>query len=230
MGGLKCPNLQWYYWAAQLRSIMFYFTTEVSPAWLELESCSVSVKLPLHLYMYSAGLKHLRKKTDNPIVLNMINVWHDIQKYMGITNSLSCFTPIWGNVNFSPGTSDAGFRLWATKGLRKIQDLYKKEVLMSFEELSIKYDIPRNHFFKYLQLRSYISAAQRHSLSKTKRSSLGVAIKGNGQEKGLISFWYDFLVSGSGESSGKNVMFGVRTSLRKIGERLVLRHKHLIQI
>lgn len=30
-GGLKCPNLMLYYWAAQLRSITFYFSTNDSP-------------------------------------------------------------------------------------------------------------------------------------------------------------------------------------------------------
>lgn len=110
-GGLQCPNLQWYYWAAQLRSIMFYFSSETPPAWLELEAHSVTSGLPLHLYIYSADLKHLRKTTTNPIVMNMINVWYDIKKYMGIENKLSCFTPIWGNANFTPGSSDEGFRL-----------------------------------------------------------------------------------------------------------------------
>lgn len=107
-GGLKCPNLQWYYWAAQLRSIMFYFSSETPT---KLEAHSVTSGLPLHLYIYSADLKHLRKTTTNPIVMNMINVWYDIKKYMGIENKLSCFTPIWGNANFTPGSSDEGFRL-----------------------------------------------------------------------------------------------------------------------
>ena len=76
---------------------------------------------------------------------------------------------------------------------------------MSFEELSTEYGIRRNHFFKYLQLRSYISAAQGHSLPKPTLSSLEVAIMKNCQSKGLISFWYDFLVLESSESSEKKL-------------------------
>lgn len=49
----------WYYWAAQLRSIMFYFSMNGSPQWAEMESHGLS--LPLPLYMYSDTAKKLCK-------------------------------------------------------------------------------------------------------------------------------------------------------------------------
>ena len=58
-GGLKCPNLYWYYLAVQLRTIMFYFCKENSPSWVDIE-------------VYSASLKHLRTHTTHPIVLSMV--------------------------------------------------------------------------------------------------------------------------------------------------------------
>ena len=76
-GGLKCPNLQWYYWATQLRTIMFYFSTD-SPVWMDMELSSF--KIPLHLYQHSAGMKYLRKHTLNPMLSNMIKVWFDVKK------------------------------------------------------------------------------------------------------------------------------------------------------
>lgn len=33
-GGLKYPNFQFYYWAMQLRTMMFYYTNH-SPHWIE---------------------------------------------------------------------------------------------------------------------------------------------------------------------------------------------------
>lgn len=47
---------------------------------------------------------------------------------------------------------DAGFQIWANKGVGKVQDLYKEGIFILFEELLTKYDIPRKHFFKYIQL------------------------------------------------------------------------------
>ena len=116
--GLQCPNIQWYYWATQLRSIMFYFSSEKTPAWIDLESCLVRPSLPLHLFLYSVDRKSLGKNTDNLIVLNMIDIWFDTCKYLNINPSWSHFSPIWGNAIFKPGSSEPGFRTWAEKGLR----------------------------------------------------------------------------------------------------------------
>lgn len=59
-GGLKCPNPLWYYWAAQLRTMMHYFTDKSLPPWMNIENCSVP--LPLPQYIYSAKAEMLKKK------------------------------------------------------------------------------------------------------------------------------------------------------------------------
>ncbi len=75
-GGLQFPNLQWYYWAAQLRSTLHYFSSETHTSWLDIESFFIKSKLPLDLYLYSAEIKSLRKYkyivSFNPILINTI--------------------------------------------------------------------------------------------------------------------------------------------------------------
>lgn len=144
-GGLKCPNLHWYYLATQLRTIMFYFSSKNNTSWVNIESNSV--KLPLHLYLYSADSKSLKVGTTNPIVRNMIDVWFEVRELMNINDTLSQFCPIWGNSFFRPGRMDAEFQIWAKKGLEKIGDLYNEGILTSFEEIIAKFDIPKKHFF-----------------------------------------------------------------------------------
>lgn len=56
-GGLNLPNFQWYYWAAQLRTIMYYFSHEPVPAWVDIESNSLNPKIALNTYLYSANIK-----------------------------------------------------------------------------------------------------------------------------------------------------------------------------
>lgn len=70
-----------------------------------------------------------------------------------------------------PGKDDIGFQLWAKKGLEKIQALYTENVLMTLGELSHKYNLPKNHFFKFLQIRKFISSKQ-HSSVKPELTSL----------------------------------------------------------
>ncbi len=77
-GRPKCPNVLWYYWAVQLRSMKFYFTTRDIPQWEEMESEGLS--LPLPLYLYSDTLRNLIKQSSNPVVKNMIQVWFKVRQ------------------------------------------------------------------------------------------------------------------------------------------------------
>ncbi len=53
-GGLQVPNIKLYYWAAHLRTAMFYFSTD-HPSWVDIEKEELS--LPLQSYIYSAEVK-----------------------------------------------------------------------------------------------------------------------------------------------------------------------------
>lgn len=199
-GGLMCPNILWYYWAAQLRSIRYYFETKDAPQWTEMESNFLSPSLPL--YLFSDSELNLTKKTSNPIVRNLVKVWYNVKKFIKEPVILSRLTPIWGNQDFSPGRTDAGFKQWALCGLEKIQDLYlaSSNYMMSFDELRHKYNIERKHFFKYLQLRSYIMAKQKN-LSKPPNLKLEEMITKSGLKKGAISEFYTLLLSNSSDNS-----------------------------
>lgn len=200
-GGLMCPNVLWYYWAAQLRTMMFYFSSEGTPSWVNMESAEVTHGLPLNMYIYSANLKYHRKHCSNPILLNMINVWYMVKKYLGISNDLSCFSPIWGNTDFKPGRLDAGFKSWADKGIRAIHNLYSSNKLMSFEEIVNKFNIPKNHFFKYLQIRNFIFVAQNNTLDMPTINNLEKEMLSDCYARGLISHLYRIMIAGSQESS-----------------------------
>lgn len=42
---------------------------------------------------------------------------------------------------------DGGFKLWKTKGIQTIKDLYMDGILLTFQELCDKHQIPSKHFF-----------------------------------------------------------------------------------
>lgn len=156
-GGLQLPNLRWYYIAAQLTSASYYFHTDAPPIWVTIEQQSIP-NLPLSSYLYSANLKTQRKQTKNPFLKNTINIWYNAHKHIGHHSSLSQFTPLYGNEDFKPGKQDKGFKLWKMNGVHTIKDLYVDGVLLTFNELCHKYQIPTKHFFKYLQLKSFLAS------------------------------------------------------------------------
>lgn len=64
--------------------------------------------------------------------------------------------PICDNFDFLPGTEDPQFKVWSQKGLTTLHDLFDGNILMSFDQLTNKYNIPRQDFFRYLQLRDFV--------------------------------------------------------------------------
>lgn len=199
-GGLRMPNLLWYYWAAQLRAALLWFSSESSPPWVEMESLATK-GMGLTAYIYSDSCKNLKKNTSNPFVRNTLMVWHEAQGVLGRIPLISRFSPIWGNAGFSPGKNDGGFREWAGKGVKQIMDLYRGESLMSFNEIKERYNVPQTHFFKFLQLRSFISSKQNHSLSCPPLTVLEELALNNQNGRGQISLLYDMFLSASKESS-----------------------------
>lgn len=116
-GGLKCPNPLWYYWAAQLRTMMFYFSEENVPLWREMEGDAL--KLPLPIYLYSAKSKKLKNNTKDPMAKNMISVWQQVKKYLQVSDSLSVFSPIWENDHFPQEEVRGGFKFGRNRGYKK---------------------------------------------------------------------------------------------------------------
>uniref|UniRef100_A0AAR2M2X3 Reverse transcriptase zinc-binding domain-containing protein n=1 Tax=Pygocentrus nattereri TaxID=42514 RepID=A0AAR2M2X3_PYGNA len=54
--------------------------------------------------------------------------------------------------------SDDAFALWAKRGVVSLSDLYIDGKFASFEQLTQRYNIPRIHFYRYLQLRNFVSS------------------------------------------------------------------------
>ena len=107
---------------------------------------------------------------------------------------MSYFSPIWGNGSFRPGRADAGFKLWADRGVKQVKDIYGNNGnILSFEELIRKYNIPRKHFLKYLQLRSYIKTNHAHYMSCPPLTILEKMFTKNPFGKGITSEFYNLL-------------------------------------
>jgi len=108
-----------------------------------------------------------------------------------------------GNRFFVPAKADATLKLWQSKGLKMIQDLYltDSDIMMSFEELRLKFSLNMKHFFKYLLIRSFVKANQDNVLIRSPHSSLEKIMIKDNLRKGIISEFYGLLTSHSSENS-----------------------------
>ena len=52
---------------------------------------------------------------------------------------------------------DGGYNTWTSRGKKRMRDLFQGASMLSFAQLQEKYNLPRHDFFKYLQIRDFIS-------------------------------------------------------------------------
>lgn len=64
--------------------------------------------------------------------------------------------PIANNPDFRHTCIDAGFNEWREAGIIRILDVYADNALKSFQQLQYEFNISQVHFFRYLQIRSYL--------------------------------------------------------------------------
>ena len=89
---------------------------------------------------------------------------------------------------FTPSCIDATFTAWSNKGIRTIQDLLIEDVFASFLQLSQTYDLPKTHFFHYLQIRSFVQKIFGSFPDKPTKTHYDCILELNSDRKGLISY------------------------------------------
>lgn len=65
-------------------------------------------------------------------------------------------SPIHSNHVFNPSIIDKSFTSWQANGIREINDLYYEGAFCSFQQMCEQFNIPKNNFFRYLQIRVFI--------------------------------------------------------------------------
>lgn len=152
-GGLDIPDIRKYQLSAHVRVAADWVQNPLS-LWLDIEG-SMS-KIPLKNLLFLKKHKNLKLSCSNPLSILTVRAWQIVQKYENRLHLTSLFTPLCNNPLFPPGMIDCGFRTWAIKGVVTLSDLMDGPSMFSFHQLVEKYDIKRQDFFRYLQVRDYV--------------------------------------------------------------------------
>lgn len=132
---------------------------------------------------------------SNLIIYNSVRVWHDLTKYVGQNNIKSLLSPITQNPDFPAGVGSSVFSSWQNRGIRVIGDLFKDNILMSFQQLPVIFDVPKQHFFAFLQLRHFISSQVTLSPADSYSNYIEKFILERENGKHFISAFYSLLGS-----------------------------------
>lgn len=128
---------------------------------------------------------------NNPIIHDTIRIWKQLKKHFNL-NALSFLLLIAANPTFIPSTFDGAFNVWKGLGLCSIGSLYIKGTFASFQQLQQKYNLPKSHFFRYLQVRHFVKT-HLPNFESAKPSTLENSIRIFANSRDIISQLYETL-------------------------------------
>lgn len=195
-GGLALPNFRFYYWACNLRAVQFWLHFEGSaspPAWIVMESQSAK---PASLSaLVHAPVNHpISPYSKSIIVKSTVRVWRQFRRYFGL-QAPSRLAPLAPNLLFHPSIIDGAFSSWQARGIKAIKDLYNDDIFSSFQQLSDKLALPKNNFFRYLQIRSFVRNVYPSFPNLPEPTALDPFLTPLPAMRGMISMLYNLIHS-----------------------------------
>lgn len=151
-GGFALPNMQLYYWAANIQKIKsWHHSPDINWCVVEANSC---ISTSLSALIFAPISTRPSQYTNNPVVISSLKIWKQFRQHFGF-NSPSVLTPICNNHLFLPSSLDSAFSNWKIKNLISFCDLYSDEIFGSFEYFVNKFALSNRDLFRYLQLRNF---------------------------------------------------------------------------
>ena len=135
-----------------------------------------------------------RKTFPNPVVSNSIRIWVQFRKHFNL-DQINSLSPLSFNHLFAPSQVDQCFAGWHRHGLVFFDDLLDESSFLSFEALVKDHNIPRSHFFRYLQVRSFASKHFSTFPKPPDKDSAYDLLNLNPWNKGLVSKAYNIILN-----------------------------------
>lgn len=80
-----------------------------------------------------------------------------MQRTFGLPGNVSALSSIAHLKGFMPLKLDGGYKKWRHLNLNFVHQLIREQELKTFEQLGDEFSLPRSDFYRYLQVRSYLS-------------------------------------------------------------------------
>lgn len=189
-GGLAIPDLQMYYWAAQTKDIISWVQRRNSAHWIDKEE-ELCAPISTTLLPFINNINALHQITKTYVVYNTLRAWQDTNKFCGNFGKISRLSPLSLNPDLPPSIGGSLFAKWRSNGIHQFQQLFDGDTLKSFAVLMSEYEIPKQDFYKYLQIRHLINTLKGE---KRLRLNLEEILVKSTSSKGKISEIYSTLL------------------------------------
>lgn len=194
VGGMALPNFQYYYWAANIRCLLYwrhFHLESTPPVWVTIEAhAGGTTSLPALL---GAPLPLASSiPSSSPVVKQSLKIWSQFRKTLGL-QAFSLLSPIAANHLFAPSVADAAFNVWHKKGVKCFADLYIDGQFSSFSQLATKFGIVSTQFFRFLQVRHYVQSMTPRFPHEPPDNPIDVFLSVNPTSRGVLSKLYNLI-------------------------------------
>lgn len=199
-GGMALPCLEDYYRAAQLRSLVCWWDPVCDAKWKDLEQSQISIPLQSILGEKTLLKKHLKELSN--LMAAPLNIWHKLLKNKEFERNARILRWVKYDTEFAPAGLDGRFKHWTNSGITSYCIISSTDGLVTFKKLMDTYNLGKEDFFRYLQLRSHFDKPIK-PIGEKGRDLISVFIdvyKGNTNRK-LISRLYSCLQLDKGLST-----------------------------
>lgn len=107
----------------------------------------------------------------------------------------SLLSPITQNPDFPAGVSSHTFLSWREVGIHVFGDFVRDNTLLSFQQLQEAFNIPKHHFFGYLQIRHFVSSQTSSFFTNNSYSEVESFLLKRKHRKHFIAALYSLLGS-----------------------------------
>lgn len=150
-GGLALPNFKNYYYAAQIRYLVYWCSTDYQARWKHIE-LNWSKNCP------QTRLGEKEKpgpKRDNSIIKESLRIWYEVVKKHKMEGE--CRLLVWPALSpkFRPSRTDITFAGWKERGMTAMCTLIEGRFFKTFEKLKREFDLENKDRFRYFQLRDF---------------------------------------------------------------------------
>ncbi len=152
-GGMSLPCLEDYYKAAQLQYIVYWCKEDYDAKWKELEFSQLDI--PLQSLLGDKVLKTIYSKKLCDLTKTPLNIWFKEMSKAHLERKARLLRWIEHDGDFKPAQLDLRFKELTRRGITSYCVISSDTGLHSFQQLQENYDLEKQDFYRYLQLRHH---------------------------------------------------------------------------
>ncbi len=154
-GGRGLPSLDDYYKAAKLRHLVCWCNDEYSAKWKDFEQSQL--ELPLQVLLGDRNFQQTQLHKLNCLTKIPLEIWYKELRNSKIERQGRILRWVEYDLQFKPARLDLRFKQWSLQGITSFCLISTENGLESFQQLSHKYNLDKQDFFRYLQVRHYFN-------------------------------------------------------------------------